>query len=60
MLKEALINKGFKLHHDLEYMEDEGAEHNEAAWAKRVDKILLFFFGSKFEKFDMFRRFFKF
>jgi predicted alpha/beta superfamily hydrolase len=47
MLRDALIKKGFRLHHDLEYLEIEGAQHNEAAWAKRVDKILLYFFGAK-------------
>lgn len=44
-LRGALIDKGFHLHYDLEYLEVEGGEHNEAAWARRVDKILLFFFG---------------
>lgn len=46
-LRDVLIAKGFRLHYDLEYLEVEGGEHNEAAWAKRVDKILLFFFGAK-------------
>ncbi len=47
-MRDALINKGFRLHDDLEYFEDEEGEHNEASWAKRVDKILLYFFGPKF------------
>ncbi len=45
LLRDILIGKGFKLHRDLEYLEVEGAQHTEADWAKRVDKILLFFFG---------------
>ena len=47
-LRDVLITKGFHLHDDLEYFEDEEGEHNEASWAKRVDKILLYFFGPKF------------
>ena len=46
-LKDALVRKGFRLHYDLEYLEVEGGCHNEADWAKRVDKILLFLFGAK-------------
>jgi predicted alpha/beta superfamily hydrolase len=43
-LRDALIRKGWKLNKDLSYFEDEGAEHNEAAWAKRVEPILKFLF----------------
>ena len=46
-LRDALIDKGFRMHFDLEYLEAEGAEHNEASWAQRVDKILLYFFGAR-------------
>lgn len=46
-LRNLLLSKGFRMHFDLEYMEAEGAKHNEAAWAQRVDKILLFFFGGQ-------------
>ncbi|MBI5573085.1 MAG: esterase [Elusimicrobia bacterium] len=44
-LHDILIKQGFVLGKDLEYFEDEGAVHNESAWAKRVHKPLLFFFG---------------
>ncbi|MFT3882890.1 MAG: hypothetical protein QM703_24950 [Gemmatales bacterium] len=30
---------------DYYYWEVAGGEHNEAAWAARYDKVLLFFFG---------------
>lgn len=43
-MKETLIKKGFVLGKDFDYFEDEGAVHNESAWAKRVHKPLLFFF----------------
>ena len=44
-LRDALIRKGWKLNKDLGYMEDEGAEHNETAWAKRAPSILKFLFS---------------
>ena len=40
-----LQEKGYKPSVDLEFFYDEGAEHNEAAWAKRVWRPLLFMFG---------------
>lgn len=55
-LRNALIKKGFRLNHDLKYLEAKGARHDEASWANRVDKILLYFFGAKFR---FFRRFFR-
>jgi len=39
-----LIEKGWKLHKDLEYMEAQGANHSEAAWAMRVEPALRFLF----------------
>lgn len=47
ILKEALIKKGWKLGTDLKYMEAETAEHNERAWAARVEHILAFLFPRK-------------
>jgi predicted alpha/beta superfamily hydrolase len=44
LLKETLIKKGWKLGKDLNYFEAEGAQHNEAAWAARVESILTFLF----------------
>jgi len=47
LLKETLIKKGWKLGKDLNYVEAEGAQHNEAAWAARVESILTFLFPQK-------------
>ena len=44
LLKEALIRKGWKPGKDLSYFEADGAEHNERAWAARVESILEFLF----------------
>ena len=47
-LANRLIEKGWKLHKDLEYMEAQGADHSEAAWAARVEPALRFLFpGAK-------------
>ena len=43
-LRDALIRKGWKLGEDLEYVEAEGAGHNEGAWASRVGSMLRFLF----------------
>ena len=43
-LRDALVEKGWRLHDDLQYLEAEGANHSEAAWAKRVDPMLRFLF----------------
>ncbi len=47
LLQETLIKKGWKLGKDLSYFEAEGAEHNENAWAARVERILTFLFPRK-------------
>lgn len=47
LLQEALVKKGWKLGRDLKYFEAEGAEHNERAWAQRVEPILTFLFPQK-------------
>lgn len=47
LLKETLIKKGWKLGKDLSYFEAEGAEHNERAWAARMERILEFLFPRK-------------
>ncbi len=44
LLKEALIRKGWKPGKDLSYFEAGGVEHNERAWAARVESILEFLF----------------
>jgi predicted alpha/beta superfamily hydrolase len=39
-----LLEKGWKLQKDLLYMESQGADHSEAAWAARVEPALRFLF----------------
>ena len=39
-----LLEKGWKLQKDLQYMEAQGADHSEAAWAARVEPALRFLF----------------
>jgi predicted alpha/beta superfamily hydrolase len=46
----ALRQAGFKDGDNLEWFYDETAEHNEAAWAKRVWRPLLFLYGLKNKK----------
>jgi predicted alpha/beta superfamily hydrolase len=43
-LRDALVEKGWKLYDDLQYLEVEGGEHTEAAWAARVDPMLRYLF----------------
>lgn len=45
VLKTALEAKGWQEGVDLAYMEDEGAQHNETAWAGRAEAFLRFLFG---------------
>jgi predicted alpha/beta superfamily hydrolase len=47
LLKEALVKKGWQVNKNLRYFEDVGAEHNERAWANRVELILVFLFPAK-------------
>lgn len=44
LLTETLVKKGWKPGRDLSFVEAEGAEHNETAWAARVEQILKFLF----------------
>lgn len=44
LLRDTLVRKGWKTGKDLQYLEAEGAEHNESAWAERVERILTFLF----------------
>ena len=39
-----LLEKGWKLPKDLQYMEAQGSDHSEAAWAARVEPALRFLF----------------
>lgn len=43
-LRDALVARGWQEGKDLRHVEAEGAEHNEAAWARRVPAILEFLF----------------
>ena len=43
-LRDALVEKGWRLYDDLQYTEVEGGEHTESAWAARVDPMLRFLF----------------
>jgi hypothetical protein len=38
------VEKEWRRYDDLQYMEVEGADHSEAAWAARVDPALRFLF----------------
>ena len=42
--RDILLQKGWQLDRDLHYERVEGAEHNEAAWAKRVGPFLQFLY----------------
>ena len=44
MLRDALVHKGWRLGDNLHYERVEGAEHNEAAWSRRVRPFLEFLF----------------
>ena len=44
LLYDTLVRKGWKPGRDLKYFEAKDAEHNEAAWAARIEPILQFLF----------------
>ena len=43
-VRDALVERGWREGHDLQYNEIQGAKHDEAAWALRVDPFLRFLF----------------
>jgi predicted alpha/beta superfamily hydrolase len=43
-LRDRLVEKGWKVFGDLQYLEVEGADHSEGAWAARMDPALRFLF----------------
>jgi predicted alpha/beta superfamily hydrolase len=47
LLESALLRKGWRSGKDLKFVKAAGAEHNEKAWAARVDQILEFLFPKK-------------
>ena len=44
VLRDKLIEGGWRLHDDLHYVEAEGADHSEGAWSARFDGVLRFLF----------------
>ena len=44
ILRDALVEKGWRLYNDLSYKEIKGGDHSEGAWAGRVDPALRFLF----------------
>jgi predicted alpha/beta superfamily hydrolase len=46
-LRDALEKKGWKLGSDLEYLEQEGGQHDEISWGSRVEEMLLFLYGTE-------------
>ena len=49
-LRDALVEKGWKLFDDLQYTEIEGGGHSEGAWAARVEPALRFLFPAAVPK----------
>ena len=43
-LRDRLVEKGWRLHDDLYYVEADGSDHSEGAWAARMDPVLRFLF----------------
>jgi predicted alpha/beta superfamily hydrolase len=43
-LRDALVEKGWPIGRDFQYIEVEGADHSEAAWSQRVEPALRFLF----------------
>ncbi|MFN2509248.1 MAG: alpha/beta hydrolase, partial [Chthoniobacterales bacterium] len=44
VLRDRLVEKGWRLHDDLHYFEAQGAGHSEGAWAHRLDAVLRFLY----------------
>jgi predicted alpha/beta superfamily hydrolase len=45
--RDILLSRGWRLNEDLHYERIEGAEHNEAAWARRVGPFLRFLYPAR-------------
>jgi predicted alpha/beta superfamily hydrolase len=43
-LRDRLVEKGWRLYDDLNYLEADGSDHSEGAWAARMDPVLRFLF----------------
>jgi predicted alpha/beta superfamily hydrolase len=46
-LRDALLSKGWRLGEDLAYLEVEGGQHTESAWAQRAGPMLRFLFPAR-------------
>lgn len=46
-LRDALCEKGWRMGEDLQYMEDEGAGHDERSWCARVGPMLRFLYPAR-------------
>ena len=46
-MRDLLHQKGYRLNHELCYIEEEEALHNEEAWARRLPDALRFLFQKK-------------
>lgn len=44
VLRDRLVDKGWRLYDDLQYSEVEGADHSEGAWAARFEAVLRFLY----------------
>lgn len=44
LLRDRLVQKGWRLYDDLQYMEVEGADHSEGAWGARFEAVLRFLY----------------
>jgi predicted alpha/beta superfamily hydrolase len=44
LLRDRLLEKGWRLDDELQYLEAKGADHSEAAWAARFEAVLRFLF----------------
>lgn len=44
VLRDKLVEKGWRLYDDLQFTEVEGADHSEAAWAARFEQVLRFLY----------------
>jgi predicted alpha/beta superfamily hydrolase len=46
-LRDALVRRGWRLQHDLEYREVEGGRHDESSWAERVPDVLRYLYPAR-------------
>ncbi len=44
VLRDKLVEAGWRLHDDLQYLEAEGADHSERAWSERLEEVLRFLY----------------